>query len=207
MGFHGAPGRIRTSGRLIRSQVLYPAELLARWRAAHRQTVATWQHLIGHSGEESAGKRDIERGFVEPIDFSGGEPTHRPAFARMRLALPPAAGVKEDYNLPTALPRRFLREHGRFEIGGSDRDAEFFLQFPQQRRRRRFARFDLAAGKFPQSAMMLASGPPVHEPPPPAVVERDGDDRQPCRVIFQFTNSAQLFLKTCPTKSELSATN
>ena len=30
MGFFGAPGRIRTSGRLIRSQVLYPAELLAR---------------------------------------------------------------------------------------------------------------------------------------------------------------------------------
>ena len=32
MGFLGAPGRIRTSGRLIRSQVLYPAELLARER-------------------------------------------------------------------------------------------------------------------------------------------------------------------------------
>lgn len=27
---NGAPGRIRTSDRLIRSQVLYPAELLAR---------------------------------------------------------------------------------------------------------------------------------------------------------------------------------
>ena len=30
--FFGAPGRIRTSDRLIRSQVLYPAELLARLR-------------------------------------------------------------------------------------------------------------------------------------------------------------------------------
>ena len=33
--FLGAPGRIRTSGRLIRSQVLYPAELLARVEGRH----------------------------------------------------------------------------------------------------------------------------------------------------------------------------
>ena len=33
--FLGAPGRIRTSDRLIRSQVLYPAELLARGEGRH----------------------------------------------------------------------------------------------------------------------------------------------------------------------------
>src|SRR5690554_619286 len=31
----GAPGRIRTSDRLVRSQVLYPAELRARCKARH----------------------------------------------------------------------------------------------------------------------------------------------------------------------------
>ncbi len=31
---NGAPGRIRTSDRLVRSQVLYPAELRARKRGA-----------------------------------------------------------------------------------------------------------------------------------------------------------------------------
>ena len=32
---YGAPGRIRTSDRLVRSQVLYPAELRALDEAAH----------------------------------------------------------------------------------------------------------------------------------------------------------------------------
>ena len=40
--FLGAPGRIRTSGRLIRSQVLYPAELLARLRGGH---IRGWRRL------------------------------------------------------------------------------------------------------------------------------------------------------------------
>ncbi len=32
---YGAPGEIRTPDRLVRSQVLYPAELRARYEARH----------------------------------------------------------------------------------------------------------------------------------------------------------------------------
>ena len=40
MAFVGAPGRIRTSGPLIRSQVLYPAELRVRIGGGHISGVA-----------------------------------------------------------------------------------------------------------------------------------------------------------------------
>ena len=46
----GAPGRIRTSDRLVRSQVLYPAELRARFEGAHyAELVDACQAIFLHS--------------------------------------------------------------------------------------------------------------------------------------------------------------
>lgn len=43
---NGAPGTIRTSDPQIRSLMLYPAELRARWRGAHRGVIRAWQAPI-----------------------------------------------------------------------------------------------------------------------------------------------------------------
>ena len=43
LGENGAPGTIRTSDPQIRSLMLYPAELRARWRGAHIKVGSAWQ--------------------------------------------------------------------------------------------------------------------------------------------------------------------
>ena len=44
--FRGAPGTIRTSDPQIRSLMLYPAELRARWRGVLRHLIWAWQPAI-----------------------------------------------------------------------------------------------------------------------------------------------------------------
>ena len=203
MAFNGAPGRIRTSGRLIRSQVLYPAELLARWRAAHRQLRSRWQGLMAKAGQQCVDQLIIERRLLRRQHSGRIEPVHGPAFQRARFAQPVGAGVKKDDDRRTTPA---FCEGKRHEIGRSHLDPQFLVQFTDQRIPGIFAIFDLAAGKLPQPPVMLFQRSAVEEPKPVWPTKRSGRDQKPCRTIFQIVVPRQGFLNSCRPISVVSAT-
>ena len=54
-------------------------------------------------------------------------------------------------------------------------DAELFVELARERVRRRLARFELAAGEFPQSAHRLVRGALLHEHAPLGIEQRRRD--------------------------------
>ena len=78
---NGAPGTIRTSDPQIRSLMLYPAELRARWRGANRGDIPPWQ----------AANLTFFHDRAEPVPKgrpAGAYPAKERALARTRRSLP-----------------------------------------------------------------------------------------------------------------------
>ncbi len=84
-------------------------------------------------------------------------PFQRLVLARHRNALPAAAQIQRHQQVEPFIGVR--GEGERRQAGGRDIDAEFFLQFADQRHLRRLARRQFSPGEFPQPGHRLALRP------------------------------------------------
>jgi hypothetical protein len=70
------------------------------------------------------------------------------------------------------------REGQRRQTWFFDRDAEFLAKFPDKRRFRTLAWFDLAAGKLPEPGQVFAFGPLAQKNAPVGIDKRDSDNEK-----------------------------
>ena len=100
-------------------------------------------------------QRNVERRFGQHLRLLKRKPAQPAALAVFRLPAPTHPFVKQDYNRKIRVPARVLGETGRLERRRIEQDPELFLDLTNQRKRRRFALFHLAAREFPQSAVLF----------------------------------------------------
>lgn len=96
--------------------------------------------------------------------------------ARLGYARPFTANVDQHHEM--AIAKRFAGECRRGKATRMGGYAQFLFEFPYKRRFGRFSRFDLAAGKLPQSGERTAGWPFLKKDATIRIDKSDGDDMQ-----------------------------
>ena len=151
--------------------------------------------------EQACAQLSIERRGVELVYAMRREPAELASFQCLRLSGPAGGCVKKNDNRRAALCILLLREGSGPQVVGVKVNAQLFLRLAHHRLGRRFTGFDLAAWILPQPAMVLVRRTLVHQHAACTIAQSERDDRQPCRVIFQFLRASQEFLNTSPATS------
>src|SRR5262249_54105680 len=151
---------------------------------------------------ERRGERIIKRRHGQARKLGEREPANLLAVPAFGFALPGTAGVKQDY-MGSARRRRRLGvtcKAQRKQLRELEAHAEFLLDFAQQAVSRRFSGPDLAAGEFPQPAVLAADAPPLEQNPPLWIDQGDRHDENGCRKILQGKLRSKGNLKIFPRK-------
>src|ERR1700688_4488367 len=118
-------------------------------------------------------QRNVSRRHRVVAQLVGADPGEVLALARDHLAVPATADVKRHQQMKRLVS--MARKRQRREAGFLHGDADFLVQFADQRRFRPLARLNLAAGEFPQACERLSLRPLRDQHALVVVDQRAGD--------------------------------